>query len=174
LLVIFVYFVHCYAFSTSELKCEICCRLVELIQKNISSVEPSRVSQVGNFRIDEKGNHQSNIVPLSRSQVYLSEVMDSVCKQMSDYVRAIFKENGTLIVMPLLVNGKMNPLMSDVDIVQDSDLNKSLEYYCDYIVDDIEEDVYRIIKTENNENIVDAICIDTIKLCPIYKNRVEL
>ncbi|XP_050539245.1 protein seele-like [Daktulosphaira vitifoliae] len=173
-ILLFIYVVPSFAVSTSELKCEVCCRLVELIQKNVSSVDPSRVVQVLNFRLDENGNNPSNIVPLSRSQIYLSEVMDSVCKQMSDYVRATFKENGTLTVMPLVLDGKMNPLMSEVDVIQDSDLNKSLEYYCDDIVDDIADDIYKIMKSENNKNVVDAICTDTVNLCPIKKNRVEL
>ncbi|XP_050433277.1 protein seele-like [Adelges cooleyi] len=174
LLMTFALFVPSLAVDTSELKCQVCSSLVELIQQNVSSVSPTRVVQVSNFRLDDNGNQPKQMVPLSRSQVYLSEVMDSVCKKMADYVRATFKENGTLIVMPLMVDGKMNPLMSEVDVVQDSDLNKSLEYYCDDIVDDIEDDVIKIMKSETSKNAVYAICSEAVQLCPIKQNRLEL
>lgn len=93
---------------------------------------------------------------------------------MEDYVRATFKANGSLVVMPLMLNGHMNPLMSQVDIVQDSDLNKSLEYYCDDIVNDIEDDVIRMMKSEDDAHVVHSICTEVAQLCPNKANKVEL
>lgn len=161
------------AVDTSQLKCEVCRRLVEQIKSNVSSVDPSRVVQVANFRLDGNGDQPKKTVPLAQSQMYLTEVMDSVCQMMNDYVRATFKNNGSLIVMPLLLDGKMNPLMSMVDVVQDSDLNKSLQYYCDDIVNDIEDDIIRLIKSEDNQ-VIYSICTKVTQLCPDKENKVEL
>lgn len=161
------------AIDTSNLKCEVCCRLVEEIQRNVSSVNPANIVQVSNFRLDGNGDQIKQTVPLARSQLYLTEVMDSVCEKMNDYVRATFKKNGTLTVMPLILDGKMNPLMSEVDVVQDSDLNKSLQYYCEEIVDDIEEDLINIIKSEDDQ-IVYSICTNVMQLCPRKDNKLEL
>jgi len=161
------------AVDTSELKCQVCCRVVEEIQRNVSSVNPSYVVQVVNFRLDGDGNQPKRTVPLARSQMYLTEVMDSVCEKMDDYVRATFKENGTLTVMPLLLDGQMNPLMNEVDVVQDSDLNKSLRYYCEDIVNDIEDDLISIIKSEDDKSIY-SICTKISKLCPNKENKDEL
>lgn len=169
----FALLLPCLAVDTSQLKCQVCCRLVEEIQRNVSSVDPSIVVQVANFRLDGNGNQPKRTVPLARSQMYLTEVMDSVCEKMNDYVRATFKENGTLTVMPLLLGGKMNPLMNEVDVIQDSDLNKSLQYYCEEIVNDIEDDLITKIKSED-EHVVYSICTEVAQLCPIKGSRTEL
>lgn len=161
------------AVDTSLLKCEVCCRLVEEVQRNISSVDPSHLVQVANFRLDGNGDQQKRTVPLGRSQMYLTEVMESVCEKMNDYVRATFKNNGSLTVMPLLLDGAMNPMMSQVDIVQDSDLNKSLQYYCEEIVSDIEDDLISIMKSEV-DNAVYSICTEASQLCPERKSKEEL
>lgn len=63
------------------------------------------------------------------SEVHLSDMLESICKKMVDYVRATYKSSGKLTLMKLMINNNLNPLMSEVDIVQDGDLNKSLEYY---------------------------------------------
>lgn len=167
-------FVPCMAVDNSELRCEVCCRLVEEIQHNVSAVDPSLVVQVANFRLDGDGNQPKRTMPLAQSQMYLTEVMDSVCEKMEDYVRATFKANGSLVVMPLLVGGQMNPLMSDVNLVQDSDLNKSLQYYCEDIVNDIEDDIVRIMKSKDIDHAVHSICTKITQLCPNKINKMEL
>lgn len=174
LYLVFALLVPCIAVDNSQLKCEICCRLVEEIQQNVSSVDASHVVQVNNFRLDGNGDQPKQTVPLARSQMYLTEVMDTVCGKMNDYVRATFKENGTLTVMPLLLNGKMNPMMNEVDVIQDSDLNKSLQYYCEDIVNDIEDDLINIIKSEDDDHVVHLICTEVTKLCPNKRKKVEL
>lgn len=69
-------------------------------------------------------------VPLARSEVHISDVLDGICEKMSDYVRATYKSNGRLTILNLVTpSGGMNPEMSKVDIIQDGDLNKSLKFY---------------------------------------------
>lgn len=49
---------------------------------------------------------------------------------MDDYVRATYKTSGELTLLPIIgKNGQMNPDLGLVDIIQDSDLNKSLKFY---------------------------------------------
>jgi len=174
LYILFALLMPCIAFDSTDLKCEVCCRLVEEIQRNVSSVDAANIVQVSNFRLDGNGDQIKQTVPLARTQLYLTEVMDSVCEKMNDYVRATYKKNGTLTVMPLILDGKMNPLMSEVDVVQDSDLNKSLQYFCEEIVDDIEEDLINFIKSEDDDHLVHSICTNVMQLCPIKNNKVEL
>ncbi|XP_025418499.1 protein seele [Sipha flava] len=169
----FILLVPSIAIDSSLLKCQVCCRLVEEIQRNVSSVDLSRVVQVDNFRLDVNGDQQKRTVPLGRSQIYLTEVMESVCEKMNDYVRATFKNNGSLTVIPLVLEGTMNPLMNEVDVVQDSDLNKSLQYYCEEIVSDIEDDLISIMKSDD-DNVVHSICTEVSQLCPNKKNKEEL
>lgn len=162
------------AIDTLQLKCQVCRRLVEDIQLNVSSVDPLHVVPAANFRLDGNGDQSKSTVPLARSQLYLTDVMDSVCAKMKDYVRATYKTDGSLTVMPLLLNGQMNPLMSEVDIIQDSDLNKSVQYYCEDIVSDIEDDLISLIRSGNDRNAVYDICTETAQLCPNKDNKVEL
>lgn len=62
--------------------------------------------------------------------MHLSELMDTICEKMDNYVRATTKTSGQLTLLKLMTEeGGMNPNISDVDIIQDSDLNKSLKFY---------------------------------------------
>lgn len=50
--------------------------------------------------------------------------------KMDDYVRAVTKKTQQLTLLRIVSkDGKMNSKMSDVDVIQDGDLNKSLKYY---------------------------------------------
>lgn len=148
-----------------ELKCLVCTRLVEEIQKNVSKVDSSLTINVGGFRLDSHGNYVEKPVPYTKSEVFLTEVMENVCNKMEDYVRARFKKTGKLTVIPLITgDGKMNPIMSQVDVVQDSDLNKSLKYYCQDIADEHDEIFVKEFATEQDD-IVSQICGEQTHLC---------
>lgn len=53
--------------------------------------------------------------------------------KMDDYAKVKYKTTGRLAVMKFMVNGGMNPDVSNVDFVQDGDLNKSLKHYVSWI-----------------------------------------
>lgn len=49
---------------------------------------------------------------------------------MDDYAKARYKSSGRLTVLKMTTaSGGMNPEMSNVDFIQDGDLNKSLKHY---------------------------------------------
>lgn len=79
--------------------------------------------------MDSDGNAIGKSVPMAKSETYLSEVMESICEKMEDYLKATYKKTGKLTLMKIMVDGKMNPESSLVDFVQDGDLNKSLGHY---------------------------------------------
>ena len=56
-------------------------------------------------------------------------MLDKLCKKMDDYARATYKSNGKLTLVKLVSDKGLNPDLSEVDFVQDEDLNKSLEYF---------------------------------------------
>lgn len=47
---------------------------------DIGSVDPNKKVNVGNFRLDGSGNANSQKIPYTKSEVYLSDLLDSVCK----------------------------------------------------------------------------------------------
>nr|CAD7589835.1 unnamed protein product [Timema genevievae] len=105
------------------------------------------------------------MVPYARSEVHLTEVMETVCNKMDDYVKATYKTSGELTLLRLVTeDGKMNSLMSEVDIVQDSDLNKSLKFYCEGIVEEYEDNFLKLF-AKDVANIDIKLCSDDIHLC---------
>ena len=69
-----------------------------------------------------------------RSEVYLTELMDTVCNKMDDYARAVYKTNGQLTVIPLIKDDKVNPVLDEVNLVTDADLNKSLKHFVSIVL----------------------------------------
>ncbi|XP_077299216.1 canopy family protein seele isoform X2 [Arctopsyche grandis] len=126
--------------------------------------------EIGNYRLDETGNIHQNKVPLSRSQVHLSDMVDDVCSKMTDYVRVRYKATQKLAVMKMMSDtGGMNPDFSYTDFVTDDDLNKSLEFYCEEIVGENEDQLVEIYAKRPTDELPDG----KIKFCDEYLNLCE-
>ena len=96
----------------------------------------------------------------------LFEGDEGICKVMDDYAKAKYKTTGKLTVLKMFDEGAMNPLMSEVDFVQDQDLNKSLKHYCLEVLDEYDEVFLEYFMSEQlNENVVEEICLNRTKLC---------
>ncbi|XP_012135081.1 canopy family protein seele isoform X2 [Megachile rotundata] len=135
------------------------------IEAELAKIDPSREIEIGNYRLDAQGNVIHKKIPLSQSEVHISDVLDNICDRMADYVRATYKSNGKLTILNLMTpSGTMNPEMSKVDIVQDGDFNKSLKYYCEGVVEEFEDSIISMF-TQKKDNIKKQLCTDTAKLC---------
>lgn len=146
-------------------RCLVCRNVVEEIDNAIQRVDPKRTVEVGSYRLDSIGNQQQKTVPYARSEMYLTEVLETVCNKMDDYIRATYKTSGELTLLRLIgPDGQMNPDLNLVDIVQDSDLNKSLKFYCEGIVEEFEENILRLFGTDA-DNIDIKLCSSEAKLC---------
>lgn len=148
-----------------DVRCLVCRTVVDEIDNIIQKVDPKKKVDVGSYRLDSKGNQKQRTVPYARSELHLTEVMETVCNNMDDYVRATYKSSGELTLLKLVTeSGQMNPDMSRVDIIQDSDLNKSLKFYCEGIVEENEDDILKMFGREE-DNIDIKLCTDSAKLC---------
>ena len=57
-------------------------------------------------------------------------VVETVCKGFEDYAQAKYKSSGEPTIIRLMTHeGNMSPLMSQVDMVPDEDLNTRLKFY---------------------------------------------
>lgn len=93
---------------------------------------------------------------------------------MDDFAKAKYKTNGKLTILKMFLDGAMNPLMSEVDFVQDQDLNKSLKHYCLEVLDEFDEVFLEYFMAEDlSKNVVDEICTQRTKLCENYDNDEE-
>lgn len=148
-----------------EVKCLVCRKVVEEVDNIVDKVNPSKTVEVGSYRLDSKGNRKQKTIPYARSVVHLTEVLENVCKKFDDYVKATYKSSGDLTILKLIdENGKMNPEMGEVDILPDADLNKSLKFYCEGIVEEYEDDFIKLFGADE-ENIDVKVCSDIANLC---------
>jgi len=152
-------------FSSDNLKCLVCQSLVEEIEHMIAKVDPKKKTETGTFRLSPDGSQKRNVIPYARSQTHLMEVVDSVCKTFEDYAQAKSKtSNKPMIIRIVTHEGNMNPLMNQVDMVPDEDLNTRLKFYCENIVEDAEDDIMELFATEQ-ENLDIELCSKRQNLC---------
>ncbi|XP_035728059.1 protein seele-like [Vespa mandarinia] len=147
------------------LRCLVCRATIDELKTELGKIDPSIEIEVGNYRMDAKGNSITKKVSKARSEIHISETIDEICEKMSDYVRATYKTNGQLTILNLMSSsGVMNPEMSKVDLIQDNDLNKSLKYYCEGIVEEFEEPIISLF-SKGETMIRRKLCTDIAKIC---------
>ncbi|KAG5894787.1 hypothetical protein JTB14_005223 [Gonioctena quinquepunctata] len=152
--------------DVKQLRCLVCDTSILEVSKAISKLDPDKKVDVGGYRLDTEGNYKHKAVPEAKSEMALSELIEKVCDQMDNYVRAMWKANGTLTLLKMTTDeGTMNPNWTDVDIVQDDDLNKSLKYYCEEFMGEYEEELIKLY-LEENEDVGKEFCVRQTRLCP--------
>lgn len=112
----------------------VCQASLQELDAKVKKIDPSKKVDVGGYRLDADGNYRQKTVSQAKSETHLSELVDEVCEIMDDYVRARWKSNGTLTVIKLITDAGMNPEFSNVDVIQDDDLNKSLKFYVSIVI----------------------------------------
>ncbi|XP_043261896.1 protein seele isoform X2 [Colletes gigas] len=138
---------------------------VNEIEGELGKIDPSKKIEIGNYRLDAEGNIHQKKIPLAQSEIHISDVLDSICDKMSDYVRATYKSNGQLTILNLMgPSGGMNPEMSKVDIIQDGDMNKSLKYNCEGLVEEYEDSIISLFMRKEN-NIRHRLCTGITRSC---------
>ncbi|XP_017777235.1 PREDICTED: protein canopy homolog 2 [Nicrophorus vespilloides] len=151
--------------NPQELKCLVCEKTIEEVENIVNKLDPSIHVDAGGYRLDASGNLNKKTVPQTRSELHLSEILDKICEKMDDYVRATWKTSGKLTLLKLMdPSGNMSKDMSKVDIIQDSDLNKSLKYYCEGLVEEHEDAIIKSF-AEALDNIDIRICTMETKYC---------
>ncbi|XP_063988675.1 protein seele [Diachasmimorpha longicaudata] len=147
------------------LQCLVCRATIEEVENVLNKIDPSHQVEVGNYRLDATGNILKKKVSKRSSEVHISEILDNICDKLDDYVRATYKSNGRLTVLRLMTpEGQMNPEISNVDIIQDGDLNKSLKYYCQEIVDEYEDPMIELFQKAGSD-VVNDICTRETSIC---------
>uniref|UniRef100_A0A3P9MAL5 Canopy FGF signaling regulator 1 n=1 Tax=Oryzias latipes TaxID=8090 RepID=A0A3P9MAL5_ORYLA len=67
------------------LYCSACRAIVDELNYSISQVDPRKTIDIGGFRVNPDGSVKNKQVPLARSETHLDELLEEVCKSMSDY-----------------------------------------------------------------------------------------
>ena len=65
--------------------------------------------------------------------MHLGELLDGVCEKMDDYAQGHWKDTGAKDLLPIIVDGAMNPRMSEFELLQDSNLNRGIKDYVRHV-----------------------------------------
>ncbi|XP_055639966.1 protein seele [Toxorhynchites rutilus septentrionalis] len=151
--------------NSKEVKCLVCKATMNEMESAVSKIDPRKKIDVGDYRLDATGDSKKRkTISYAKSEMYLTELMESVCDRMDDYAKARYKKSGRPTILKMMVDSGMNPEMSEVDFVQEGDLNKSLKHLCLEIVEDQEEAILKLFQQE------DEIKDTDIKLCSEMAN----
>lgn len=158
-------------------KCLTCRVTVEEVIAAQAKVDPKKRAEVKSGRFKADGTPSGTLIEFRKSEQYLTELFEGdegICKTMDDYAKAKYKSNGELTVLKMMTESGMNPLMSEVDFVQDQDLNKSLKHYCLEVLDEFDEVFLDYFMAESlPDNVVDKICIERSNLCKQEQDEPE-
>lgn len=142
---------------------------VEEIIAAQAKVDPKKKAEVKSGRFKADGTPSGTLIEYRKSEQYLTELFEGdegICKTMDDYAKAKYKSNGELTVLKMMIDNGMNPLMSEVDFVQDQDLNKSLKHYCLEILDEFDEVFLDYFMADSlPDGVIEKICVERSKLC---------
>jgi len=160
-------------FDSKTLKCLVCRATVNEFAWAVLRIDPTKMIDTGTWRIDAKGENKRHVIPYARSQTHLMEVSENVCKDnFEEYAQAKWKKNGKPTIIRLQTHtGNMNPDMGKVDIVPDDNLNKSLKFHCESIIEEAEDDFLDIFAGKEDieaslDSFVDEICQNRNQICP--------
>ncbi|RZF46126.1 hypothetical protein LSTR_LSTR012986 [Laodelphax striatellus] len=151
-------------FDENEVKCLVCKKCITDIEVEIAKV-PSAKKMPKDFRIDGEGNIGEPNIEYRRSETFLVDVMENICNKMDNALKAKHKETGELMLFTLSVNGdKLNPLINDIDLLDDSGLGDNPKTYCEEMMDKYDDEIVELFKVENH-NLVEKFCSTRTKLC---------
>lgn len=153
--------------NPKEVKCLVCKATMNEMEQAVSKVDPKKKIDVGDYRLDATGDSKKKKTILyAKSEMYLTELMETVCDRMDDYAKARYKRNGRPTVLKMMTETGMNPEMSEVDFVQEGDLNKSLKHLCLEVVEDHEEDILKMFMQEDVVKDTDIrLCSQVANIC---------
>ncbi|KAF2368723.1 protein of unknown function DUF3456 [Trinorchestia longiramus] len=157
--------------KSKEIKCAVCQSLVAEVHREISEVDPRKKIEVGSYRIESNGDQRITSRTYAGSEAHMTDLLETVCGSFKDYAQAKHKETGRVDVIPIVgKDGKMNPHFGEYEMIPDPDLNKSLEFHCQSIVEDFEDEIvqhfggqpqqdYDVAKSQN------SFCWRQSKIC---------
>jgi len=152
-------------FDNKTLNCLVCKALVEEIEALINKIDPAKKVEVGSHRLNGDGTQSRRLIPYARSQEHLMHVVENVCKGFEDYAQAKYKSSGEPTIIRLMTHeGNMSPLMSQVDMVPDDDLNTKLKFYCENQVEELEDIIFTLF-AEEGENRDIELCSKRSQYC---------
>jgi len=156
--------------KSKEIKCVVCKSLMMELYDVISKVDPRKTIDVGSYRIQSDGKADTKPKKYAGSEIHMMDVLETVCDSMDDYAQVRHKETDELDVIKLVVNGALNPHFSEYEVVQDPELNKSVKYHCQTLVEEYEDEIIAHFRVNSEQDVKKAqkqFCIKENQICTV-------
>ncbi|XP_066508907.1 protein canopy-1-like [Hoplias malabaricus] len=148
------------------LYCSACVAIADELHYSISQIDPKKTVSVGGFRLNPDGSLTEKTVPLARSETHLSELLDGVCNNMSDY--ALYEEPDTKEQS----YRRFAPRSGDSSNFPDfknfkfdgPEGSNSLKFACETIVEELEDDIISLFSREE-EHVSQKLCSEVSDHC---------
>ncbi|XP_049938985.1 protein canopy homolog 2-like [Schistocerca serialis cubense] len=139
-------------------QCLVCQYTIDEINEEIKKVDPRKTLEVGGYCSNLENEEKK--IPYARSEVGLVEIFERVCGAFENYCRAKYKDTGSPTILKYFTSERdsLNPEMAKVDVVTDSDLNESLRYYCEQIIEEHQDELLRYFGRDDPD-IKEKICM---------------
>ncbi|XP_075068230.1 protein canopy homolog 1 [Mixophyes fleayi] len=145
--------------------CGACRALVDELLHEIKKVSPSKTIDVGSFRISPDGTQIKNKIPLVKSEVYLTEVLEGICEKMDDY--SLYTDPESKEQSYIRFAPRDNEPFPSVDFTNfqfNPGDGSPLKYACERVIEENEDEIFSLI-THEADNFADKLCIDKTGFC---------
>lgn len=145
--------------------CGACRAMVDELLHEIRKVSPSKTIDVGSFRINPDGTQVQNKVPLVKSEVYLTEVLEGICERMDDYSLYIdpdTKEKTFKRFAPR--DSEAFPSVDFNNFQFNPGDSNPLKYACERVVEENDEEIISLV-SKDTENFAEQLCNQVAGLC---------
>ncbi|XP_047444462.1 protein canopy-1 [Mugil cephalus] len=133
------------------LYCSACKAIVDELTYSISQVDPKKTINVGSFRLDPDGTMKDKKVPLARSEIHLSELLDEVCNSMSDYALHVDPDTQKKQYMRFAPrDGVTTGDFPDFNNFQfdGPEASNALKFACETLVEELEDDIISVFSQD--------------------------
>ncbi|XP_060729375.1 protein canopy-1 [Tachysurus vachellii] len=148
------------------LYCSACVAIAEELKYSISQIDPKKTIDVGGFRLNPDGSLTDKKVPLARSETHLSELLEGVCNNMSEY--ALYEDPATKQqsyrrFAPRSSDGGNFPDFKNFKF-SGPEGSESLKFACETIVEELEDDIIALF-AQQDERVAQRLCSEVSGHC---------
>ncbi|KAJ8273010.1 hypothetical protein GJAV_G00096320 [Gymnothorax javanicus] len=140
------------------LYCSACRAIVEELNYSISQVDPKKTIHVGSFRLNPDGTLTDRKVPLARSETHITELLEDVCNNMSDYALHTDPDTKEKSYKRFAPRNGQNDFPDFKDFQFDGpETSNSLKFACETFVEEYEDNIISLFAQEKAD-VADELC----------------
>lgn len=154
------------------LYCSACRAIVEEMSYSVSLVDPKKTINVGGFRLSPDGTMRDRKVPLARSEMHLSELLDGLCERMNDYALYQDPDSGEKLYRRFAPRGDqdMRDLPDFKNFKFEGPEGNALKFACETVREELEDDIISVFQ-QDSQNAQQQLCSNMSGYCKGHVNE---